>query len=57
MFSYDSIEKTFDEVVDQGYGNSFHLLTRENLLQMPIFEEMVEFEIFYREWKKCFSSF
>ena len=28
-FSYDSNEKYFDEVVDLGYGNSFHLLTNE----------------------------
>ena len=38
-FSYDSNEKIFDEVVDLGYGNSFHLLTNEHLLQMTIFEE------------------
>ena len=30
-FSYDSNEKYFDEVVDLGYGNSFHLLTSEYL--------------------------
>ena len=28
-FSYDSDDKYFDEVVDLGYGNSFHLLTNE----------------------------
>ena len=54
-FSYDSNEKYFDEVVDLGYGNSFHLLTSEHLLQMTIFEKMVEFDIFYRDLKKCFS--
>ena len=54
-FSYNSNEKYFDEVVDLGYGNSFHLLTSENLLQMTIFEKMVEFEIFYRDPKNFFS--
>ena len=54
-FSYDSNEKYFDEVVDLGYGNSFHLLTSEHLRQMTIFEKMVEFDIFYRDPKKCFS--
>ena len=38
-FSYDSDDKYFDEVVDLGYGNSFHLLTDEHLLQMTIFEK------------------
>ena len=33
-FSYDSNEKYFDEIVDLGYGISFHLLTSEQLLQM-----------------------
>ena len=41
--------------MDLGYGNSFHLLTSEHLLQMTIFEKMVEFDIFYRDPKKCFS--
>ena len=54
-FSYDSNEKYFEEVVDLGYGNSFHLLTNEHLLQMTIFEKMVDFDIFYRDPKKCFS--
>ena len=54
-FSYDSIEKYFDEVVDLGYGNSFHSLTSEHLLQMTNFEKMVEFDIFFRDPKKCFS--
>ena len=54
-FSYDSNEKYFDEDVDLGYRNSFHLLTSEHLLQMTIFEKMVEFDIFYRDPKKCFS--
>ena len=54
-FSYDSNEKYFDEYVDLGYGNSFHLLTSEHLLQMTIFEKMIEFDIFYRDPKKCFS--
>ena len=40
-FSYDSNEKSFDGVVDLGYGNSFHLLACELLLQMTIFEKMV----------------
>ena len=53
-FSYDSNEKYFDETVDLGYGNSFHLLTSEHLLQMTIFDKMVEFDIFYRDPKKCF---
>ena len=54
-FSYGSNEKYFDEVVDLGYGNSFHLLTSVHLLQMTIFEKMVEFDIFYRDPKNCFS--
>ena len=54
-FSYDSNEKYFDEFMDLGYGNGFHLLTSEHLLQMTIFEKMVEFDIFYRDPKKCFS--
>ena len=54
-FSFDSNEKYFDEVVDLGYGNCFHLLTTAHLLQMTIFEKMVEFDIFYRDSKKCFS--
>ena len=54
-FSYDSNEKYFEEVVDLRYGNSFHLLTTENLLQMMVFEEKVEFGIFNRDPKKCFS--
>ena len=56
-FSYDSNEKDFDEVLDLTYGNSFHLLTFniEHLLEMTIFEKMVEFDIFYRDPKKCFS--
>ena len=33
----------------------FHLLTSEHLLQMTIFEKMIEFDIFYRDPKKCFS--
>ena len=54
-FSYYSNGKYFDEVVDLGYGNSFHLLTSEHLLQMTVFEKMVELDIFYRDPKKCFS--
>ena len=54
-FSYDSNEKYFDGVVDLGYGNSFHLLTFELLLQMTIFEKMVEYDFFYRDPKKVFS--
>ena len=53
-FSYDSDKKYFDKVVDLGYGNSFQLLTPEHLVQMTIFEEMVEFDI-YRDPKKYFS--
>ena len=54
-FSSDSNEKTFDEVVDLGYGNNFHLRTSEHLLQMTIFEKLDEFDIYYRDPKKCFS--
>ena len=54
-FSHDSNEKYFDEIVDLGYGNSFYSLTSENLLQMTIFEKVIEFDIFFREPKKCFS--
>ena len=56
-FHMIQMKKKFDEVVDLGYGNSFHLLTSEHLLQMTIFENMVEFDIFYRDPKKCFSPF
>ena len=48
-FSYDSNEKYVDEVVDLGYGNNFYLLTSEHLLQMTIFEKMVEFDILRSE--------
>ena len=41
--------------MDLEYRNSFHLLTSEHLLQMTIFEKMVEFDIFYRDPKKCLS--
>ena len=54
-FSYDSNENCFDEVRDLGNGNSFHLLSRELLLQLTLFEQMVEFVSFYRDPKKCFS--
>ena len=43
-----------DEIVDVGYGKIFFLLTTEKLLQMSFFEQMVDFDIFYRDWKKCF---
>ena len=36
-FSYDSNEKYFDDVVDLGYENSFHLLTIKHLLKTTIF--------------------
>ena len=54
-FSYDSKLKNFDEFVDLGYGNSFYLLTSEHLTQRIIFEKWLEFDIFYRNLKKCFS--
>ena len=54
-FSYDSNEKIFDEIVDVRYGKSFHLLTTDYLKQMSVFEQMLEFDIFYRDRKKCFS--
>ena len=54
-FSYESNEKFFEEVVDLGYENSFHSPTSEHLLQMTVFEKMVEFYIFYRDPNKCFS--
>ena len=54
-FSYDSNETYFDEVRDLSNGNSFHLLTSEHLLQMTIFEKIVEFDKFYRDPKKCFN--
>ena len=54
-FSYDLNEKYFDENVDLGYGNSFPLFTREQLLQITVFEEMVDFDIFYRDSEKRFS--
>ena len=31
------------------------MLTNKHLLQITIFEKMVEFDIFYRYPKKCFS--
>ena len=36
-FSYDSNEKNFDEVVDLGYGNSFHLLTSVETVNFLIY--------------------
>ena len=51
-FSYDSNEKHFDEIVDPGYGHSFHFPTSKQLLQMTNFEEMVELDIFYSNPKK-----
>ena len=54
-FSNDSNKKYFNAFVDLGYDHSFCLLTREHLLQMTIFEEMTEFNIFYRDPKKNFS--
>ena len=54
-FSYDSVETNFDEIVKLGYGNSFHLLTGEHLLQETIFGKKVEFDIFFGYPKKCFS--
>ena len=41
--------------MDLGYVKSFHFLTSEHLLQITDFEKMVEFDIFYRNPKKCFS--
>ena len=41
--------------MDLGYGKSFHTITSEHLLQMTVFEEMVELDIFYRDPKNCFS--
>ena len=41
--------------MDLGNGKIFHLLTSEHLLQMTIFEKIVEIDIFYRDPKKCFS--
>ena len=54
-FSCYSNEKTVDDFADLGYGKRFHLLTSELLLKLTVFEEMSEFDIFYREPKKCFS--
>ena len=54
-FSYDSNGKNFDKIVDLGYGKSFHLLTKEYLLQMTSFENIIEFDVFYRAPKKCFN--
>ena len=55
-FSYDSNEKQIDEIVHLGYGKFFHVRSNEHLLQIIIFEELVEFGIFYRDLKNCFSS-
>ena len=41
--------------MDLGNGKIFHLLTSEHLLQMTIFEKIVEIDIFYRDPKNCFS--
>ena len=54
-FSYNSNENYFNEVADTGYRKNFHLLTSEHLLQVTVFEEMVECEIFNRNPKKCLS--
>ena len=31
----------------------FHLLTNEHIVQMTVFEGTVEFDLFYRDPKKC----
>ena len=49
------MEKMLTKVLDLGYGNSFHLLTSEHLLQMIIYEKKVIFDIFYRDPKKYFK--
>ena len=36
-FSYDSDEKNFDEIVDLGYGNSFHLFTKKTFTTNDFF--------------------
>ena len=41
--------------MDLVYGKNFHWLTSEHLLQMTIFVKTVEFDIFFRDPKKCFS--
>ena len=41
--------------MDLGSRNNFHLLTSEVLLQMTIFEKMVDFDNFYRDPKKSFT--
>ena len=40
------MEKFFDELMDLEYGHRFHLLTSKHLIQMTIFEEIVEFDIY-----------
>ena len=44
-----------DEDVDMGCGNKFHLLTSEHLQQMTVFKKLIEFDVFYRDPKKCLS--
>ena len=47
--------KKNDEVLDLGYRKNFRLLTSEYLLQMTVFERMVDYDIIYKDLKKCFS--
>ena len=54
-YSYDSNKKSVEKIVDLGYRNSFHMHKSEYLLQMTFFEELFEFNIFYRDPKKFFS--
>ena len=58
MFSYGSNEIFFDKIAGLRYGKSFYLLTKEDLLQIIVFEEIVELDIFYRDPKfQSFRSF
>ena len=57
-FSYDSNENFFDKIAGLRYGKNFYLLTKEVSLQLIVFEEMVELDIFYRDPKfQSFRSF
>ena len=53
-FPCGSNEKKVDEIIDLEWGNVFHLLTMTDLLQISNFAEMIDFDNFYKDSKKCF---
>ena len=49
------MNQNFNENADLGYGKSFQLLTSEHILRMTAFKEIIDFDFFWRDPKKCFS--